>query len=149
MGAELASLASSAAATIANLLATDAWEQVKKKIGVLWRRFRPDQAAGIEAELERGHLEIRDADDTVALAITRDWESRLLRLLDAEPTVADELSRVVAELRQVQAGRPGQGRVWQSAKASGRSTVIQVGGNATLGQPIPLPDRRPPGAQSP
>lgn len=148
MGAELASLASSAAASITNLLATDAWEQVKEKIGVLWRRFRPDQAADVEAELDRGHLEIRDSDETVALAITRDWESRLLRLLAADAAAVAELSRVVAELRQTQTGRPSQGRVWQNATASGHSTVIQVGGNATIGELPSNPDTRSPSARS-
>ena len=143
----LPSLASSAAASITNLLATDAWEQVKEKIGVLWRRFRPDQAADVEAELDRGHLEIRDSDETVALAITRDWESRLLRLLAADAAVA-ELSRVVAELRQTRTGRPSQGQVSQNATASGHSTVIQVGGNATIGELPSNPDTRSPSARS-
>jgi hypothetical protein len=68
MDTELAVLASSAATTIVTLMATDAWDQVKAKVGALWRRFRPAQADAIEAELTRGHLEIVSADETVALA---------------------------------------------------------------------------------
>lgn len=145
MGAELAGLASSAAATITSLLATDAWEQVKEKTGELWRRFRPDQAADVEAELDRGHLEILAADETVALAIAREWESRLLRLLSVDGAVAAELSRAVAELRQVRAGRPERGGVRQIAKASGHGTVIQIGGSAAVGELPSIPGTQPPG----
>src|SRR6266851_5235831 len=141
MDAELAVLASSAATTIVNLLATDAWGQVKEKVGVLWRRFRPDQADTVAAELDRARLEIQGADETVALAIARDWESRLLRLLAADAAVAAELSRVTAELRRIPAGQQTRGDVWQNARASGQSTVIQIGGDGTIGA-LPL-TRRP------
>jgi hypothetical protein len=146
MDGELAALASSASVTITNLLATDAWEQVKEKIGGLWRRFRPEQADAIEAELTRAHLEIESADEAVVLAITKDLESRLLRLLAANVTVAAELRRVVDELGSLKAGQQVRGSVWQSAKASGRSTVIQVGGDATMGELPLIPGRHPGGS---
>jgi len=133
MDAELAVLASSAATTIVNLLATDAWGQVKEKVEILWRRFRPDQADAVAAELDRARLEIQGADETVALAIARDWESRLLRLLAVDAAVAAELSRVTAELRRTPAGQQMQGDIWQNARASGQSTVIQIGGDGTIG----------------
>jgi hypothetical protein len=132
MDGELPALASSAAVTITNLLATDAWGQVREKIAGLWRRFRPEQADAIEAELTRGHVEIESADETIKLAITKDWESRLLRLLAANVTVTAELSRVLDELGTLKVGQQVRGSVRQSAKASGRSTVIQVGGDATM-----------------
>jgi len=147
MDGELAVLASSAAVTITNLLATDAWEQVKEKIVGLWRRFRPEQADAIEAELTRGHLEIGSAGETVALAITKDWESWLLRLLAADASVAAELSRVVDELGPLKTGQQVRRSVRQSAKASGRSTVIQVGGDATIGE-LPLISGRRTGADA-
>lgn len=141
MDAELTVLASSAATTIVTLLSTDAWDQVKAKVGALWRRFRPEQVEAIEEELVRGHLEIGNADETVALAITKDWESRLLRLLAADAAVAAELSHVIDELAPLSETRQVRGSVWQSAKASGRSTVIQVGGDATLGELPLVPSR--------
>jgi hypothetical protein len=137
MDAELAVMASSAATTIVNLMATDAWDQVKGKVGALWRRFRPEQADAVEAELDRARMEIRDADETVTLSITRDWESRLLRLLAADAAVAAELSRVTAELKQIPAAQQARGNVRQIAKASGQSTVIQIGGDGTIGT-LPL-----------
>jgi hypothetical protein len=142
MDAELAVLASSAATTIVTLMTTDAWDLVKAKVVALWRRFRPEQADAIEAELTRGHLEIGSADETVALAITKDWESRLLRLLAADADVAAELRHVVDELAALREGRQVRGSVWQSAKASGGSTVIQVGGDATMGELPLVPPRR-------
>ena len=137
LDAELAVLASSAATTIVNLMATDAWDQVKERVGVLWRRFAPQQADAVAAELDRARLEIQDMDETVALATTRDLESRLLRLLAADAAVAPELSRAVAELKQIPAGQQARGHVWQSARASGQSTVIQIGGDGTIGE-LPL-----------
>lgn len=141
MGGELAVLASSAATAIVTLMATDAWDQVKAKVGALWRRFRPEQADAIEAELTRGHLELVSADETVALAVTKDWESRLLRLLASDADVAADLKHVVDELASLMERGQVRGSVRQSAKASGGSTVIQVGGDATMGVPL-VPSRR-------
>lgn len=137
MDAELAVIASSAATSIVKLMATDAWDQAKDKIGALWRRFRPEQAGAVESDLDRARLEIAGADDAVALAILREWESRLLRLLAADSAVADELNRVVGELRQTLATPQPPGDIRQSARASGQSTVIQIGGDGTIGE-LPL-----------
>ena len=136
MDGELAALAGSAATTIVTLLATDAWGEVKEKIGGLWRRFRPELADAAEQELDRTHAEIATADQTVALAITREWESRLLRLLAADADAAAELSRILAKLSQ-SCSAQRRGAVRQTAKASGHSTVIQVGGDAAIGE-LPL-----------
>ena len=111
----------------------------------MWRRFRPEQADAVESDLNRARLEIAGADETVALAISREWESRLLRLLAADSAVAAELSLVVAELRQIPAGAQARGDVRQSAKASGQSTVIQIGGDGTIGGLPPVRQRQAPG----
>ena len=129
MDAELATLASSAATTIVTLMTTDAWDQVKQKMTVLWRRFKPDQAASVDAELARDRAEILNADAVAARAITLNWESRLLRLLASDAAVAAELSRVVAELSQLPAAQQVRGSVSQHAQATRNSTVIQVAGD--------------------
>jgi hypothetical protein len=49
--AESAMLASTAATM--TLLTADAWIQVKKEIGGLWRRVRPAEADAVVAEIER------------------------------------------------------------------------------------------------
>ena len=144
MDGELVALAGSAATTIVTLLATDAWGEVKEMIGGLWRRFRPEQADAAEQELDRAHAEIATGDETVSLAISREWESRLLRLLAADASAADELSRILAKLSQSHLVQR-RGAVQQSARASGHSTVIQVGGDATLGElPLSANSRREP-----
>jgi len=134
MDAELAVMASSAATTIVSLMATDVWDQVKERIGALWRRFQPEQADAVEVGLDRTRVEIAGGGETVALAISREWEARLLRLLAADAAVADELRQVVAELKQLPAGGQVRGAVQQKAKATKQSTVIQVSGNATIGE---------------
>src|SRR5260370_779915 len=141
MSADPGVFASSAPTTVVGLMATDAWDQVKEKIGGLWRRFRPELAYAVESDLDRARLEIAGADETVVLAISREWESRLLRLLAADSAVAAELSRVVAELRQIPAGEQARGDVWQSARASGQSTVVLVGGDGAIGG-LPLVRQR-------
>lgn len=138
MGDELAALAASGATTIVNLLATDAWSHVRREIGLLWRRFRPEQADTTEAALDQTRLEIASADETTALAVTRDWESRLLRLLAADPAARAELSRVIAGLGRLSVGQQ-RSSVRQNAKASGHSAIIQVGGNAAMGEMKPQP----------
>jgi hypothetical protein len=130
---ELAGLASSAASTVVGLLATDAWGQVKERIAALWRRFSPQQANATETALDGGRLEIGDADDAVVLALTREWESRFLRLLAADAAVASELNRIVADLQTFPTNQPMRGPVRQQAKASGHGMIIQVGRDATIG----------------
>lgn len=136
MDAELVVLASSAATTIVGLMATDAWGKVKERVRGLWRRFRPEQADAVAAELDRARLEIEDGNETVALAITRDWESRLLRLLAGDATVAAELTRIATELEQILAGQQARGPVQQNATASRHSSVIQIGGDGIVGKPL-------------
>src|SRR5260370_2019777 len=131
MDGELVALAGSAATTIVTLLASDGWGEVKEMIGGLWRRFRPEQADAAEQELDRAHAEIATADETVFLAISREWESRLLRLLAADADAAAELSRILTKLSRSRAAQQ-RGAVRQTAKASGHSTAIPVGGDATL-----------------
>jgi hypothetical protein len=135
MDGELAAVASSAATTIVGLMATDAWDQVKEKMAAFWRHFRPEEVPAIEADLDQARVELATADETVALAVLREWESRLLRLLAADPAAADGLSQVVAGLEQRRATRQVAGGVRQRAKASGHSTVIQVGGDGIIGGP--------------
>jgi hypothetical protein len=142
MDPETAELASAAATTMVNLLTTEAWETVRDKIVALWRRFRPDQADAVASELAQGHAELTSAgaaaDDAGAagLALSRYWESRLLRLLAENAAAVPELRRAVAGL----SGRPESAVIRQRADASGGSSVIQVAGDAWIGN-VPRPSR--------
>jgi hypothetical protein len=132
--AESTALASTAAATVVTLLTTDAWGQVKKEIGGLWRRFRPSQADAVEADLTEARQEALAGDEAVARMLIAEWESRLRRLLAADSAVADELARVIGTLA---GGPPGDERttVIQHAESSGHGTIVQAGRDARIGGP--------------
>lgn len=129
MDAELVTLASTAAATAVTLATTDVWGQAKHKLVALWRRFRPDQADTILAELDQGQHDLETGDPAITRAVTLDWEARLLRLLAADAAVAAELGRAVAELRELSAPAPARRDIRQEAHADHHSTVIQIGGD--------------------
>jgi hypothetical protein len=137
MDGELVSLASSAAATVVTLLATDAWTQVREEIGALWRRLQPghtEQVADAEAALNRDREEIAGSggDDGVGRALRADWETRFLRLLGSDAAAAAELARVASELDGLRPDRNVSVR--QDGIASDHGTVIQVGGDARIGR---------------
>ena len=137
MDAEFAGLASSGATTIVNLMASNAWDQVRARVCALWHRFVPGQADAVTDDLDRTCVEIQGADEAVVLAVIRELESRLLRLLATDAAVTGELRRVVSELEQVRPGRQQRVNVQQRARASGQSTVIQVAGDGRFGD-LPL-----------
>ncbi|MGH3833756.1 MAG: hypothetical protein ACRDRS_25515 [Pseudonocardiaceae bacterium] len=105
MDAELSTLTATAATTVVQLLSTAAWEQAKHAIGQLWRRVHPERADTVQAELEDSRTAVlaarRDGHEQVTQALIGEWQSRLRRLLGADPQLADELRQVVARLRSV------------------------------------------------
>jgi hypothetical protein len=133
---ESAALVSTAATTLVALLTTDAWAQVKDEVGGLWRRFRPSHADTVEADLAEAREALAGGQAATGTLVT-EWESRLGRLLAADPAAAGELARVTDVLaRQVPRGeRGGNQTVRQIALADNHSTVIQVGGDARIGRP--------------
>lgn len=101
MDTDSVELASTAAATMVALLTTDAWSQVKKEIGALWRRFRPEQAGTVEAELTAAHEEAVAGGEPAGDALRAEWEARLRRLLTADAAVAVELGQVTTVLARM------------------------------------------------
>ena len=136
MDSESAALVSSAATTVVALLTTDAWTQVKKEVGGLWRRFRPSHAETVEADLAEAREEALAGGGTVTGALVSEWESRLRRLLAADRAVAGELARVTGVLAVYlpRGERGGNETVSQIGIADNRSTVIQVGRDARIGE---------------
>lgn len=132
MDAETGALASTAATTVVALLATDAWAQVKKELGDLWRRFRPSHAEVVEADIAQAHEEAVAGDEAVARTLVIEWESRLRRLLATDQAVAGELARVIGALASHLPGDENV-TVTQRGSASGHGTVIQVGRDARFG----------------
>jgi hypothetical protein len=130
---ELTALASTAATTVVQLLATAAWEQAASAVGRLWRRVHPERAETVQAELEESRTEVLAArqagDEQVEQALVGEWQGRLRRLVAADPQLEDELRQVVAELRSVLADTdpPQNTTITMQATTFGKSRVNQAG----------------------
>jgi hypothetical protein len=130
---DLTALTATAATTVVQLLATAAWKQATSAVGGLWRRVHPQRAETVQAELEEHRTEVLDArqagDGQVEQDLVSEWQGRLRRLVAADPQVADELRRVVAELRSVLADvdPPQHTTITMQATAFGSSRVNQAG----------------------
>ncbi|MGW2027989.1 hypothetical protein [Streptomyces decoyicus] len=120
-------------------MATDAWQHARDCAVALWRRVHPDRVPAIEAELADVRSEViaaRDEGDAQAEEeLAADWQRRLRRLLRDDPSLADELRRVLDEelsplLAPAEQSRIGQ--VQMNATASGHARVYQAGGNQTI-----------------
>lgn len=133
MDPDLTALTSTAATTVVQLLATAAWKQATNAVGGLWRRVYPQRAETVQAELEERRAEVLAArqteDGQLEQALVGEWQGRLQRLVAADPAVAEELRRVVAELRAVLADvAPSQHTtITMQATAFGSSQVHQAG----------------------
>lgn len=133
MDPELTALTSTAATTVVKLLATAAWEQATSAVGRLWRRVHPERAETVQAELEETRAEVlaarRVEDEQAEQALVGEWQGRLRRLVAADPQLADDLRRVVAELRSALADTdaPQGTMITMRATAFGTSRVNQAG----------------------
>ncbi|MGB6162182.1 MAG: hypothetical protein WCF33_11015 [Pseudonocardiaceae bacterium] len=133
MDPELTALTSTAATTVVKLLATAAWERATDAVGGLWRRVHPERAETVQAELEDSRAEVLAArqieDEQAELALVGEWQGRLRRLVAADPPLADELRRVVTELRSAlaDAEAPQSTTITMQATTFGTSRVNQAG----------------------
>ncbi|MCW8383390.1 hypothetical protein NA749_041890 [Streptomyces justiciae] len=126
-------LVQTAGVTVVGLMATDAWQRTRDGVVTLWRRVRPQQADEVSTALEETREEIlvalREGDSVSAEDLERDWRRRLRRLLAADPSVAQELDRILAEARASlpEDERPPVPQVQMHAHASGNARVYQAG----------------------
>ncbi len=133
MDSELVALTSMAATTLVQLLATEGWDQAKTAILGLWRRVHPERVETVQAELEDSRAEVLAAreigDEQVEQVLMGEWQGRLRHLVAADPQLADELRRVVAELRSALADDdpPRGAATSMQATAFGNSGVYQAG----------------------
>lgn len=132
MDSEFTSLARSAGGTVVTLVASDAWQAAREGIVRLWRRFQPDRAETVAAELDVSRddiLAVLDAaaadDERTTDEIRAEWQGRFRRLLVAHPEAAGELRRLLAELAPRDAATVVT--VDQRATASGSARVYQAG----------------------
>jgi len=124
---------STAAATLVQLLTTDGWERAKSAVGSLWQRVHPDRVAVLEDELTDSRAALLAArgsgDDQAQRDLEGEWRGRLSRLVTADPWVADELPRLLQELRAAlaEATVAQGGHIDMRAQASGHARVYQAG----------------------
>ncbi|GAA2430642.1 hypothetical protein GCM10010191_50310 [Actinomadura vinacea] len=82
-------------------MATDAWQHVRTGVVGLWRRGRPEQAEGIQAELAEVRAEVLAArdegDEATEQALVGAWQVRLQRLVREDPALGAELRRLLDE----------------------------------------------------
>lgn len=128
-----------AGSALVSSMATDAWQQARNSAVALWRRVHPDRVPAIEAELADVRAELlaaREEGDAQAEGeLAADWQRRLRRLLRDDPSLADELRRVLDEELSpllASAEQVSVRHVKQTATASGRARVYQAGGNQTI-----------------
>lgn len=137
MEAELAALVHLAASTVVGAMATAGWESAQRAMGELWRRVHPERADTVVAELEEARADVLAArgrgDERTERELVVAWQTRLRRLLAADPEVVPELRRLVDALRPVaeQGGAPAGG-TRLTANASGRSRVTMAGRDVNI-----------------
>ncbi|WP_405583330.1 hypothetical protein [Streptomyces sp. NBC_01190] len=133
MDPEIAALAGSASTTLVTLMATDAWQRMREGVVALWRRASPERAESVGAELDASRADLlaaRSANDVESeQELHTEWQGRLRRLMVADPSVAEDLLRLLDELASVEAADvPASApRIRMRASASGHGRVYQAG----------------------
>ncbi|WP_435204075.1 hypothetical protein [Micromonospora sp. bgisy143] len=122
MEAELVALAASAATSVANAMATDAWQSIRGRIAQLLGRG--------DTRSERVALETLDEDAVLLAAgavetrreVTAAWTVRLRDLLRADPSLAAGLRELVAEVDASTGSASASGH----GVAAGRDMTIEA-----------------------
>ncbi|MFF2957823.1 hypothetical protein ACFVT1_02630 [Streptomyces sp. NPDC057963] len=135
MASELAELAGLAASTVVTGMATAGWETVQQAMGELWRRVHPERADTVVAELGEARDEVLQARrngaeraEQAERELVGEWQTRLRRLLAANPEMVPELQRLIDELRPIaREEEPRANSVTMTATASGRSRITMSG----------------------
>ncbi|XVV00893.1 hypothetical protein ACQPW3_26160 [Actinosynnema sp. CA-248983] len=114
-----------AATTLVERLAGDAWQSAVAAIGALWRQVHPERGDTVEAEAADTRAAVLRAraeqDGGVAEELVGEWRSRLRRLLVDHPQAEHELRRMLGD-------PPTPAReVSMRASASGRSRITMAG----------------------
>ncbi|GAA2474481.1 hypothetical protein GCM10010406_08110 [Streptomyces thermolineatus] len=100
METELAALAASGATTLVGLMVSDSWTHVRDRLGHFLARDRGTEEAAEDLDTSRRELvAAHEAGDApTAAGVAADWQTRLLRLLRADPAAAGELRRLLDSL---------------------------------------------------
>ncbi|MBF8190206.1 hypothetical protein ITP53_31670 [Nonomuraea sp. K274] len=119
-----------AGSALVTAMATDAWQQARTAVVALWRRFHPEQAGPLEAELAEVRAQVLaarlDGDTDTEEALAGAWRLRLAQLLRQSPEAGAELRRLLDE-RLTPAAAPRT--IEMNATAHDESRVYQSGGD--------------------
>jgi hypothetical protein len=116
-------------------IATDAWQQVHEAVVGLWRRVNPrreDEHIGAELDELREQVLVarRDGDAGTERALEGAWQVQLQQLLRADPTLAEELQRVLDQVLTpalTPAEQARVGTIIMTGSSHDSSTFTQVG----------------------
>ncbi|MCL6675172.1 hypothetical protein [Streptomyces panaciradicis] len=99
MEAELAALAASGATQIMQLMASDAWDTIKRRVTALFRGQEEERSGTIASELEATRVAVvaaQGGDEETLNEIANQWRTRLLLLLLNDPASAERLRDLLA-----------------------------------------------------
>jgi hypothetical protein len=123
-----------AGTALVGAMATSTWQQVCEAVTGLWRRVHPQQADDIGTELEelREHIlwARRDGDIDTEKAFEGAWQVKLQQLLQADPTLAAELQRVLNQVLTptlTPAEQTRIGTIIMTGSSHDASTFTQIG----------------------
>ncbi|MFG3493845.1 hypothetical protein [Streptomyces sp. NPDC047928] len=134
-------IVAAAGTALVGAMATDAWRQARTAVVALWQRVHPERVPAVEAELEETRDDVlaarADGDTDAERDLAGDWERRLRRLLREDPSLGDELRRVLDEELTPLLPAPqttGPTSVHMNATASGSARVYQSGRDQTINE---------------
>jgi hypothetical protein len=117
--------------TLVRVMGTDGWSGARDAVVAWWGGHHRDEAGGVGADLDRLRGEVVDAggDRETRDALAGEWQSRLRRLLVANPELAEGLRRLLVEqLAPLLAATGRVGGLTQSVTVIGDgNTTIQAG----------------------
>ena len=124
-------------------IATDAWPRVREAVTGLWRRGHPQRKAGdtgteLDELREQVLLARRDGDTDTERALEGAWQVRLQQLLRADPTLADELRRVLDQVLTpalTPAEQARVGTIVMTGSSHDSSTFTQIGTQTNYNRP--------------
>ncbi|MHB9862262.1 hypothetical protein [Streptomyces sp. YIM S03343] len=130
MDPNVLALAGTAGTTVVALMATDAWEQTRRGIVSLWRRFRPQEAEEVDGLLSRSRESLLGGGDQSA--VESEWQLRLGALLAGHPDAVGALSSLLSELSFDSGGQVISGTVHLEAHAEGSGQIYQSARDQTV-----------------
>ncbi|MEV5594332.1 hypothetical protein [Streptomyces sp. NPDC052496] len=133
MDAELATLAATGASALVQQMVTEGWTQARQRVAAFFARRRDGgEEEALEGELEVSRTELvaaqRNGDEDGAADVAAEWRVRLRRALRDDPEAAEELRRLLAELRPEEGARVEVREVHNTISGGvHNATTIQAG----------------------